>query len=167
MRRVRALALWAAVPLCALVGLGALAGRTEPLALVNESPSLPRGLYVRDPAARPDRGAVVAFAQPQRVRPYLRRLGMPADVRLIKRVAAVGGDAVCSDGRRLRSPTGGVPVLARDRQGTTLPAWRDCRRLRSDERLVLGDTINSFDSRYFGPVPVHRIDGVYRRVMSW
>ena len=50
------------------------------------------------------RGAVVAIRQPEIVRPYLSRQGMPGEVRLIKRVAATGGDTVCSDGRWLIAP---------------------------------------------------------------
>ena len=91
-------------PILGLVLLGGAMIDGPALAIVNESPSLPRGLYLRNDAASPERGAVVTVPQPPSVRAYLARLGMPADVRLIKRVAATAGDAVCSDGRWLPPP---------------------------------------------------------------
>ena len=154
-------------PLLALSLMGGLASRRPALAVVNESPSLPRGLYLRRPGAEPNRGAIVTVAQPKSVRSYLGRLGMPADVRLIKRVAATSGDAVCSDGRWLVAPWRIVEVRSHDRAGAGLPVWRGCRRLMPDERLLLGDTSASLDSRYFGPVTVAQIEGVYRETLTW
>ena len=98
---------------------------------------------------------------------YLARQGMPPEVRLIKRVAATGGDAVCSDGRWMIAPMRTVRIHDRDRNGAPLPAWRGCRRLAADERLLLGDTPSSLDSRYFGPVTTAQIEGVYREALTW
>jgi conjugative transfer signal peptidase TraF len=136
------------------------------LALVNESPSLPRGLYLLS-GADVGRGSIVAIAQPEAVRPYLERLGMPTDVLLIKRVAAVSGDRVCSDGRTVSTPGRRVQLVARDGEGINLPAWNQCRTLADDELFLLGDTPGSFDSRYFGPVLRGEIKGVYREVLTW
>jgi type IV secretory pathway protease TraF len=154
-------------PAVGLLAFGAVAAQRPAVALINESPSLPRGVYVRVHAANIGRGAVVALRQPESVRPYLSRLGMPAEVRLIKRVAATGGDRVCSDGRWLIAPMRTVRIHARDRTGVALPAWRGCRRLAPDERLLLGDTPSSLDSRYFGPVRIAQIEGVYRETLTW
>lgn len=167
MNRMRGLMILAVAPALALLVLGALASRGPDLALINESPSLPEGLYLREPSARPRPGAIVAIRQPDVVRPYLARRGMPAGVRLIKRIAASGGDAICSDGRWLMAPGRTVKVHARDRSGHRLPAWRGCRRLGPDEHLLLGDTPDSLDSRYFGPVTTARIEGVYRETLTW
>lgn len=146
---------------------GALVAADRPtLALVNESPSLPRGLYLR---SRGDvgRGSIVAIAQPERVRRYLARLGMPSEVLLVKRVAAVGGDRVCADSRVVRTPGRRVLRVARDREGVALPTWNQCRLLADDELFLLGDTPRSFDSRYFGPVLRDEARGVYREVLTW
>uniref|UniRef100_UPI0028A275B9 S26 family signal peptidase n=1 Tax=Brevundimonas sp. TaxID=1871086 RepID=UPI0028A275B9 len=143
MTRLRRLLLTVVAPVVALGALGALATQRPAVALVNESPSLPKGLYLRAMAARADRGAIVAIPQPPIARPYLARLGFPVEVRLIKRVAATGGDVVCADGRWLLAPGWVVPVRTRDGHGAALPAWRGCRRLAPDERLLLGDTPNS------------------------
>lgn len=148
---------------CALAGL---LRATPALWLINETPSLPRGLYVRSPT-RPAPGTVVAVAPPQAVRPYLAGLGAPADARLLKRVAAGPGETVCREGRRLTWPRGEVIALDQDRRGRRLPVWRGCRRLAADERLVLGDSAASFDSRYFGPVRLAAVEGVYKAVWRW
>lgn len=157
----------AGLGLVALTGLALIADHTPAMALVNESASLPRGVYVRLPGAVPARDAVVAVPQPSAVRAYLGRLGMPADLLLIKRVAAVGGDIVCRRDDRLVTPRRTVVVQERDRRGVALPAWRGCRRLATEELFLLGDTPSSFDSRYFGPVPRSEVTGVYREALTW
>jgi len=149
-----------------LAVIAALARLAPALALVNESPSLPEGLYLRThgPATR---GTVVAIPQPDEARAYLGGQGMPADVLLIKRVAATAGDRVCRRGSDLVTPGRTVRVLDRDRRGVDLPGWTGCRRLVRDELFLLGDTGTSFDSRYFGPVRRATVTGVYRETLTW
>lgn len=144
-----------------------LAPPVPALALVNETRSLPEGLFLRSPDQRIRRGAVVALIQPSAARGYLASLAWPRDVRLLKRVAATGGDRVCARDGRLRWPGGAVVAHRRDRRGVALPVWSDCRRLRPEEVLVMGDTAASFDSRYFGPVRRTSISGVYRQALRW
>src|SRR5690606_15341417 len=98
---------------------------------------------------------------------YLASLGMPPDVRLLKRVAAVGGETVCAGRGWLRTPRRAVAVSPADRRGVALPVWRGCRTLAADELLVLGDTPSSFDGRYFGPVTRGEVDGPYEEVVRW
>jgi type IV secretory pathway protease TraF len=144
-----------------------LAARAPKLVLVNESPSLPRGLYARTLQGRVVRGAIVAIRQPAVARPYLASLGMPGQVRLIKRVGAASGDVVCASPGVLTLPGRILVVRGHDRFGAALPVWRGCRRLRADELFLLGDTANSFDSRYFGPAPRAQVEGVFREVAAW
>ncbi len=165
--RMRPLLLWVAVPVAVLAGISLAAEHAPALALINESPSLPLGVYTRTVTLEPARGDVVALAQPSSTRPYLGGLGMPSDVKLLKRVAAVGGDRVCAAAGMITTPRHEVPVLTRDRRGAALPAWRECRVLRADELFVLGDTPGSFDSRYFGPIRRAQVDGVYRETLTW
>lgn len=150
-----------------LGALALLARQTRALALVNESPSLPRGVYGRVPAGDIVRGAIVAVPQPAPARAYLASLGMPADVVLIKRVAGGGGDRICAQGERVVTPTAVMTVHQRDRRGVVLPKWTECRRLTADEMFLVGETDGSFDSRYFGPVRASEVIGVYRRVLTW
>lgn len=151
-----------------LIGCVAFVARQTPaLALVNESPSLPRGVYARVLAGDIVRGSTVAVPQPKPARAYLASLGMTADVALIKRVAGVGGDRICFQGRRIVTPMAVMTVHERDRRGAVLPRWSDCRRLAADELFLVGDTAGSFDSRYFGPVRTSEVIGVYREVLTW
>ncbi|MFC3077848.1 S26 family signal peptidase [Phenylobacterium terrae] len=154
-------------PLAALGALAAISAAAPSLALVNESPSLPKGLYVRAAGAAPEPGAVVAFAQPADARPYLAALGVPADVSLLKRVAGRGGHLVCAERERVALPGRWAPAMSHDRRGVALPRWRACRALADDEVFLLGDSAESFDSRYFGPVRRADLDGVYREVLTW
>jgi type IV secretory pathway protease TraF len=101
------------------------------------------------------------------VRSYLAGLGVPHEVHLLKRIAAVSGQRACAVPGAVRVAGRTLPVEARDRRGTPLPAWRDCRTLRAGEVFLVGDGAASFDSRYFGPVAVTQLEGVYRRVPSW
>jgi type IV secretory pathway protease TraF len=142
------------------------AGERPALALINESPSLPRGLYLRAGMSI-EPGAVVAVPQPWTVRPYLERMGMPGDVLLLKRVAAIGGDRVCAADGGVQTPGRRTRALDRDRRGAVLPVWRGCRLMAADEVFLLGDTTGSFDSRYFGPVRRSDVVGVYREVLTW
>lgn len=149
-----------------LVLMSGVDGQVRALALINESPSLPRGLYLRG-GGKPALGSIVALPQPASTRAYLTGLGMPGDVLLIKRVAARGGDIVCRDGLTVQTPLRRVEARERDDRGVTLPAWSGCRRLSDDELFLLGDTPGSFDSRYFGPVDRAVIAGVYWGVLTW
>lgn len=150
-----------------IMSLRLIARAAPPLALVNESPSLPKGLYLRSLDQAPRRGGVVAVEPPAFARRYLAALGMPASVPLLKRVAAAGGERVCRTGGELRWPGRTATALPRDRRGGSLPAWSGCRRLGPDELLVIGDTATSFDSRYFGPVRRSSLIGVYVEALRW
>lgn len=152
-----------------LLGCGGslLATEVPALALINESPSVPRGVYVRAIGATPMRGDMVALPQPEQARAYLGDLGMPSNIRLLKRIAAVEHDHVCLAGGRLNVADRAVTVRSRDQRGVTLTGWRGCRRLAAGEVFLLGDTPGSFDSRYFGPVRVSDLDGVFRETLTW
>lgn len=166
MSRVALPPAFVALGLAGLLGLAAAsAARPAPL-LINESHSLARGLYVRTGAA-PAAGRIVAFRPPPAAQRYLHTLGAGPNARLLKRVAASGGEHVCAGPTRLVWPRGAVTRLTRDRRGARLPAWVGCRRLAADELLVLGDTPTSFDSRYFGPVRAAAVEGVYREALRW
>lgn len=150
----------------AILASMAVGGERPTLALINESPSLPRGLYLRSGVAITP-GAVVALPQPVSARPYLERLGMPEDVLLLKRVAAIGGEGVCAADGMVVTHDRRVRTLGRDSRGAVLLVWRGCRLLAADEFFLLGDTPGSFDSRYFGPVRRSDVAGVYRKVLTW
>src|SRR5690606_8428551 len=86
---------------------------------------------------------------------------LPANVPLLKSVAAVAPQRVCVQGSQVRID--GVLVARRlrwDRQGRALPDWQSCRRLVGDELFLLSSSNPaSFDSRYFGPVSADAVIG--------
>jgi type IV secretory pathway protease TraF len=142
-----------------------LAGR--PPLIINESSSVPRGVYVRSTAPAIARGALVTTPPPAGVRPYLDALGVRPGARLLKRVVATHGDRVCAIEGYVVAADRRVPVFSADRTGRLLPRWRGCRPLRAGEVFLLGDAPQSFDSRYFGPVTVVDLEGAYREVLTW
>ena len=134
----------------------------------NASASAPIGLYhvMRDRA--PTRGdLVLAIPAPALAAFAARRRYLPLGVPLVKRIAAVAGDAVCAQGMEIF--IGGrlaAQRLAADGAGRKLPAWMGCARLRRGKVFLLMANVHDFfDGRYFGPTDVSQIVG--RLVPVW
>jgi conjugative transfer signal peptidase TraF len=137
----------------AAVPLAASALWQAPVLLVwNASASAPIGLYRVQADAPVRRGdMVIAWAPgPARTLAAMRHY-LPANVPLVKRVAAVAGDRVCAVGRSV-SINGRRVAMRRksDPDGRPMPWWTGCRRLARSERFLLMDNPLSFDGRYFG-----------------
>jgi conjugative transfer signal peptidase TraF len=149
-----------------LFGIALLAvSSTHELVLANESLSMPRGLYLRDRTAI-ERGAIVTVravdvAPEESVR---RHFTAPGN-RFIKRVAAVGGDCVCAFDQRVLI-NGRLVAIRKERaeDGRELARWSGCVTLDADHVLLLGNTGNSFDGRYWGPVDRALVEGVWRHL---
>lgn len=143
-----------------LIGLTAL-DPPVPLIIYNASASAPLGFYrvLADPIRRGD----LALARtPNSVRRLASERGyLPEGVPLVKRVAALDGDTVCAVGRAITIDGRAVAKqLAADHLGRPLPAWAGCRTLGPGEVFLLMEGVqDSFDSRYFGPVPTSAIIG--------
>lgn len=161
-RRPMAEAALVALSICALASQSGVK-----LAIVNETASLPRGLYVRVIGAEPRRGAIVALPPPPAAQPYLQQLGMPNGALLLKRVAAGQGDLVCAGQGQVQIPGRELVVRAIDRSGRPLAAWEGCERLGPGEVFLAGDSPASFDSRYFGPARASSLSGVFKLVIPW
>jgi conjugative transfer signal peptidase TraF len=118
----------------------------------NASDSAPRGLYRVYPGALPGRSDIVIAWAPERYRLLAaERHYLPANVPLVKRVAALAGDRVCAAGRVIQ--VNGRQVAERlsvDGKGRAMPWWTGCRTLNQGEYLLLMDAPASFDGRYFG-----------------
>lgn len=148
-RRARIAALALAPTLACAAGLVAA---PPPLLVWNASSSMPIGLYRVAPGRAAELGELVIAWPPEHARLVAaRRHYLPANVPLVKRVAAMPGDEVCALGRRL-FVNGNVRAtrLVVDRIGRSLPRWQACIRLRDGQRLLLADARDSFDGRYFG-----------------
>lgn len=132
--------------------------------IYNGSNSMPIGFYVR--AANEDiRVGAVVTAYARTVSPEYaeaRAFVDPTD-RFIKWVAADTGDEVCAQGQQII--INGVPAVRRamqDGAGRTLPRWDGCVTLDANHVFLLGETPDSFDGRYWGPIDRQDIEAVWR-----
>lgn len=143
-----------------LIGLAALA-RPAPWLVWNASASAPIGLY-RVLPGKPASGDLVLIRTPDSARQLAAERGyLPHDVPLVKRVAALDGDVVCAAGDAISINDRVVAErLAHDRLGRRLPSWSGCHLLDGGEAFLLMEGVaDSFDGRYFGPVPTAAIIG--------
>ncbi len=148
----------------ALIGITAtldFAIRPAPRLVWNASASAPIGLWRIHPESPLRAGDMVLAHTPDYVRQLAAsRRYIPANVPLVKRIAAQGGDDVCAVGATIF--VNGRPVaerLTHDRAGRPLPRWHGCEMLRDGRVLLLMDRPDSFDGRYFGPVSEAAIIG--------
>lgn len=146
----------AGLALAALV----LSGAQADVVLFNHSPSVPVGFYIRE-SGDPARGMFVTV-RARDVAPIEAAAHHYDDEgdRFIKRLAAAAGQHVCSDGRMLS--VDGVTVAAVQNRPGAPQGWVGCRTLAPSEILLLGDSPDSFDGRYWGPIAVDLIEGVWR-----
>lgn len=148
----------------AMLGLAAaldFAIRPAPRLVWNASASAPIGFWRIHPDARFRTGDMVLATTPASVRQLAaQRHYLPANVPLLKRVAARDGDEVCALGQEIF--VNGRWIGERrvvDRQGRPLPWWSGCEHLRDGRVFLLMDAADSFDGRYFGPVDEDAIIG--------
>jgi len=133
---------------------------TAPVLVWNASASVPLGLYRIQPGPV-RRGELVLIRLPPDIADLADRRGyLPKSAYLIKYVVGVGSDRVCRLGDRiLVNGVFAARALRRDRSGRRMPVWHGCRTLALDEVFLLARDPQSFDSRYFGPVPVSAVVG--------
>lgn len=150
-----------------ITGLAAtIVAPPRPRLLWNASASAPVGLYRVAPAVRLERGDLVVARVPQGARRLAaERRYLPANVPLVKRIAALPGDRVCATGAQLTVNGRTVAErLATDRRGRAMPWWRGCGALGEGQQLLLIDAPGSFDGRYFGPTRIGDVIGEARRL---
>jgi conjugative transfer signal peptidase TraF len=134
----------------------------------NVSASAPIGLYR---IVRVDRFEVTDLAvvmPPDELANFLdARRYLPKGLPLLKRVLALRGTEVCRSGSDIVA-YGMRYGRARDRdsQGRALPVWQGCRQIAEGEAFFMNwDASDSFDSRYFGPLPLTTVIG--RAIPLW
>ncbi|MGQ3213659.1 MAG: conjugative transfer signal peptidase TraF [Shinella sp.] len=143
----------------------------------NTTPSEPLGLWRIVPLTRAARSGETVFVCPPdnvamreaRQRGYLRPGLCPGGFGpLIKTVIAVAGqrvdvtDRVAIDG----VPIPGSRIMQNDAQGRSLRRDRS-GIVRPGEMYLHSDFIGSWDSRYFGPVPVSGVLGLAQEVLTY
>lgn len=145
-----------------VIGLVCLA-RFEKLIIYNPTPSVEEGFYVYA-GQEYGRGQIILFSTPQAVKDYTAANYAAAPLEhFLKPVLAAKGDHVCyRQGQFFLNGAFLSDVQKYDSAGKPLPVWKGCRVLGADEYFVFSDRVrNSFDSRYYGPVPEKDIVGVF------
>ena len=139
----------------------------------NPSDSVPPCWYRITPASAAPLpvqvGSIVLVRLPAETAALAAQRGyLPAHIPLLKRVGAVAPQHVCIENRELRiDDVRAAALLAADRLGRPLPAWKQCRLLADGELFLLGTTNPaSFDSRYFGPVLASAVIGTAQPVQQ-
>lgn len=124
---------------------------------INPTPSLPKGVY-RIAPNEPAKGDLVsfclqgAFADLAKERGYLQAGSCENGLRpLLKRLAGLPGDYIEASSLAVRSV---------DSQGRPMPSVFASGVIPSSMALVLADHEGSFDSRYFGLVPLDSLQRV-------
>ncbi|WP_145200231.1 S26 family signal peptidase [Sphingobium sp. B2] len=133
----------------------------KPRLLWNASASVPIGLYRLHSARKPATGDLVAILPPPQLARFMaERHYLPVGVPMLKRVAAGPGATICRFGPDVT--VGGRLVAAAhdaDRYGRPLPVWRGCRDVGVQELFLLNSAPDSFDGRYYGPIPASGLLG--------
>jgi conjugative transfer signal peptidase TraF len=128
----------------------------------NASASVPIGLYEIGSATPLEVTDLVAVDAPEPLAALLAERGyLPRGVPLLKRVAALPGQAVCRSGGDITVDGNTVSdALDRDRLGRSLPIWKGCHRLGASELFLMNIGVrDSLDGRYFGPLAVTTVIG--------
>jgi conjugative transfer signal peptidase TraF len=133
----------------------------------NVSASAPVGLYAIRDRSEITIGEMALARMPAPWREFAaRRHYIPANVPLVKRVAAAPGDHVCAAGPDIFINNHAVAKRrAVDGAGRAMPWWHGCITLRRGALLLLIDDPASFDGRYFGVTG--REDVVGKSVPIW
>ena len=145
----------------ALIGAG-LVLHPRPRLVWNASASAPEGLYRVSSDAPVAVGDMVIARVPARFRALTAaRHYIPANVPLVKQVAAGAGDQICALGHDLyRNGIWLADRRAVDGARRPMPAWQGCMRLRQGQYfLLMAASPLSFDGRYFGISDAHDIIG--------
>ena len=165
----------------AVVGLtgGAIAagvclfGDWLPLGLgycLNITPSEPVGIYRLVPGEA-ERGTLILLQQPHDPAATILRPYVPANLPLIKRVAAIPGDVVQAGAHGVyvngRLWPDSVP-LTHDQEGRSLrPYPFGVYRVAAGRLWVMSNHPRGLDSRYFGPVPASSVISRLAPLATW
>jgi conjugative transfer signal peptidase TraF len=138
-----------------------LAVDVSPQFIWNASASVPIGLYAVEPAIELQLNDLVVVSLPEEVAAFLAEGGyLPRGVPILKHVLALPGQAVCRFGSAISVDAVAVgDARERDSRGRALPSWHGCRVVATGDVFLMNRSPDSFDSRYFGPLPAATIVG--------
>ena len=166
-RTRRRLALLALIGTMAALLTSSMLWKPPVLLVWNASASAPTGLYRLRPKAPVRRGDLVIAWTPGPARELAaRRHYLPANVPLVKRVAAAPGDELCAAASTVLINRRPVATRQRvDGARRPMPWWNGCRHLGPSEYFLLMESPGSFDGRYFGVT--RREELVGQAVLLW
>lgn len=155
--------------LFSLVGLKTLGALIPNPFVMNLSASMPKGVYRIMPVRGIGRGMLVLFVLPEDIKLPLRgRDWFREDLPLIKPVAALPGDIVCTRGTVKVNGKRQGKVYKSDYLGRRLTSRRGCITVSAKSFVPLSThSKRSFDGRYFGEVPQDSILGEAVPVFTW
>jgi len=134
----------------------------SPKLVWNASASSPIGLYRVHSKGSARIGDIIIAWPPEQARHLgAERHYLPANVPLVKRVAASAGDRVCGIGEAV-FVNGRLVALRRavDPSGRPMPWWTGCEELRGGDLFLLTPGVReAFDGRYFGVTRSDRVVG--------
>jgi len=137
-------------------------GHGAPSYIWNASESVPIGLYRLQPVERLNVTELVAIRPPEPLETFLDLNGyLPIGVPMLKRILALPGQTVCRTGLTVAVDDIEMgQARERDGRGRPLPVWQGCFVLSGDEIFVMNwQSADSFDGRYFGPIPSSAVIG--------
>ena len=150
------------------VGAAALHSRVE--FVWNATSSYPRGLYRLERRPHYVPGDLVWFEVPDAVDELVYERGyIPQTGKLLKHIVAGPGVRWCVDSAGRFSVAGQSygRAFGVDAHGAPLPTLRGCWVIPSEHVLVASTHPRSFDSRYFGAVPVELIVGATEALWTY
>lgn len=172
-RRCWILRITIAATACAVLVVTGVIGYRLPNALgycLNLTPSEPVGIY-RLVAGGAERGALVWLQQPAGPQASVLHRYAPANIPLIKRVAAIPGDTVELERSGVRIDGTLWPdskPLRRDAERHALRAFPfGIYNVTAGQLWVMSQHPRGIDSRYFGPVPVSSVISRLTPVITW
>ena len=137
-------------------------GDGAPSYIWNVSESVPVGLYRLQPVERLSVTELVVIRPPEPLGTFLDLNGfLPIGVPMLKRILALPGQTVCRTGLTVAVDDIEMgQARKRDARGRPLPVWQGCLVLSGDEIFVMNwQSADSFDGRYFGPIPSSAVIG--------
>ena len=146
----------------ATVALSAIGAQPATKYIWNASESVPAGLYLVRPTARPAVTQLVVVKPPEPLATFLAEGGyLPRGIPLLKRVLALHGQTVCRDQLTITVDKIWVgEARERDRRGRPLPIWQGCHVIADGEVFLMNwQSADSLDGRYFGALPTSAIIG--------
>lgn len=135
---------------------------TSPWYILNASESVPVGLYRLQEVRQLNVTELVAVRPPEPLASFLDLNGyLPSGLPMLKHVLALPGQTVCRTGLTIAVDSIEMgQTRERDGRGRPLPVWQGCRLIAKGEVFLMNwQSAESFDGRYFGPIPASAVIG--------